>query len=274
MAARGEQFVSQQLADGQFYGDIHQATRASGLVFSELDHAEARYIPEHSHKLSYFTLVLGGHYEEGPRHHLAGYDPFTLIFNPAGVEHEGQIAAGGAKFFTVELEDSWIAALDGRRLHYTTSDLNAGRGLWLALRLRQEHASCTLTAESLMWELLAELARWNSDRVPNRPRWWGQVEEVVRLRFRENFSFNSLAREAGIHPVHLARTYRRVEGRTLGEYVQALRVRYACKLLQDRALPLADVAIDSGFADQSHFTRMFRKFVGTTPARFRATLSR
>jgi AraC family transcriptional regulator len=82
-----------------------------------------------------------------------------------------------------------------------------------------------------------------------------------------------LAHEAGVHPVHLARVFRRIEKRTPGEYQQRLQVRAACELLPDPEWPLVVIAAECGFADQSHFTRVFRKLTGTTPAQFRRTLA-
>ncbi len=277
MPASGERLLPTQLADGQFYGAVRRPVRAAGLVFSEVVHAKPLSVPEHSHRLSYFSLLLDGDYDEGPRGRLTSYQPFNVIFNPSGAEHEGIIGPKGSRMFTIELDEQWMQALDSRRLYFGFADMNAGPLLWLALRLRAEHAAnnvaCPLTAEGLVWEMLAQLSHWQYDRSPSRPGWWPRLEEVIRTRFREKLSFSDIACDLGIHPVHLARTCRKVQGRTLGEYVQALRVRFACEMLCDREIPLAAIAFEAGFADQSHLTRMFRKFVGTTPARYRETLS-
>jgi AraC family transcriptional regulator len=82
-----------------------------------------------------------------------------------------------------------------------------------------------------------------------------------------------LAREAGVHPVHLARVFRKMERRTPGEYQQRLQVRAAGELLRDPEWPLAAIAAECGFADQSHFTRVFHRMAGTTPARFRRAVA-
>lgn len=78
-----------------------------------------------------------------------------------------------------------------------------------------------------------------------------------------------LAKEARVHPVHLARVFRKIERRTPGEYQQRLQVWVACELLRDPGWPLAAIAAECGFSDQSRFTRIFRRMAGTTPARFR-----
>jgi AraC family transcriptional regulator len=72
-----------------------------------------------------------------------------------------------------------------------------------------------------------------------------------------------------VHPTHLARTFRRFHGRSLGDYVTGLRMQRVCRALSETEDPLAAIATDAGFADQSHLTHIFRDVVGTTPARYR-----
>jgi AraC family transcriptional regulator len=95
----------------------------------------------------------------------------------------------------------------------------------------------------------------------------------LREEFRDNIRMRDLAHDAGVHPVHLARVFRAQEGRTPGDYLQQLRVRAACHSLRDPEYPLAIVAVECGFADQSHFTRVFRKLTQTTPAQFRRAIT-
>jgi YesN/AraC family two-component response regulator len=58
---------------------------------------------------------------------------------------------------------------------------------------------------------------------------------------------------------------------TVGEYLNALRIRRACRELADAGTRLADVALRAGFSDQSHFTRAFKRATGMTPGAFRRT---
>ena len=89
----------------------------------------------------------------------------------------------------------------------------------------------------------------------------------------DNLRMRELADDAGVHPVHLARVFRLHEGRTPGSYFQRVRVRAACHQLRMQDYSLAMIAAECGFADQSHFTRVFRKFTGKTPAQFRRMLA-
>jgi AraC family transcriptional regulator len=262
----------------QFLGEVVAPQRGNGLVLAEVVHGEARRLPMHSHPNAYFELILAGHYEEGTRTRRYLFSPFTLAFNPSGMEHDGATLARETRFFTVEMEPSWVEPFVRHpAMQQTAAELQAGPLLWLGLHLYREYlgnsAASPLTTESLVWEMLAETARWKSAGGVDRPRWWSRVKDRLHAQFREPLRMAEIAAEAGVHPVHVARVCRRLEGKTVGEYVQALRVRFACEQLARLEWSLAEVACEAGFADQSHLTRVFQKFTRTTPARFRQMLA-
>jgi len=70
----------------------------------------------------------------------------------------------------------------------------------------------------------------------------------------------------------LSRVFRRFQREGIGEYTRRLRVRASCRYLLDPELPLAEISLLTGFADQSHFTREFRRVTGLTPHAFRSQL--
>jgi len=72
-----------------------------------------------------------------------------------------------------------------------------------------------------------------------------------------------------VHVVHLARVFRRFHGCTVGEYLRRLRIERAIEELRSTNKPLADIAGNSGFSDQSHFCRAFKLTVGMTPGQYR-----
>jgi AraC family transcriptional regulator len=80
---------------------------------------------------------------------------------------------------------------------------------------------------------------------------------------------SELASEVGVNAAHLARVFRARYGTSVGEYGRRLRLDWAAGEIARDDRPIAEIATEAGFADQSHFTRLFRRHVGTTPARFR-----
>jgi AraC family transcriptional regulator len=131
----------------------------------------------------------------------------------------------------------------------------------------------SLLLEGHVFELLGAIVRLDRSPEKTAPRWLTRVQDRIHAEFSSRLRMCDLAREAGVHPVHLARVFRHFEKRSPGEYQQQLQLRAACELLRDPQWPLATIAAECGFADQSHFTRVFRKMTATTPLRFRQALA-
>jgi len=73
----------------------------------------------------------------------------------------------------------------------------------------------------------------------------------------------------GVHPTHLMRVFRAHYGLSIGEYIRNCRLNHAVKMIFSNALRLADIAAESGFADHSHMTNCFRRYLGLTPSEYR-----
>ena len=78
-----------------------------------------------------------------------------------------------------------------------------------------------------------------------------------------------LALEFRVHPVYLARRFRRHYGRSVGEVRRSSRVGMAVQRLTAGRIELSTLAYDLGYADQAHLSREFKRETGWTPARFR-----
>ena len=94
---------------------------------------------------------------------------------------------------------------------------------------------------------------------------------MIIEHFPETLQITQIAAAVGVHPVYLATAFREKFGVTVGEFVRRLRIEHACDELKKGDLPLATIALQAGFVDQSHFSRLFKLYVGTTPAKYRST---
>jgi AraC family transcriptional regulator len=113
------------------------------------------------------------------------------------------------------------------------------------------------------------------ERHSGRPRpWLRSAEELLRARIGDHVGLTELADAVGVHPAHLARAFRAQHGVSVGEYGRRLRLMVAAKELAGDGTSVATIAMQAGFADQSHFTRVFKRYVGVTPARYRAETQR
>jgi AraC-like DNA-binding protein len=90
----------------------------------------------------------------------------------------------------------------------------------------------------------------------------------VEAHLGEDLALSRLSEVAGLSPFHLSREFKRATGETLHRFVMGRRLERARDALRSGATPIAQIALDLGFADQSHLTRLFRLRFGTTPAAF------
>jgi AraC family transcriptional regulator len=106
------------------------------------------------------------------------------------------------------------------------------------------------------------------------PSWVLILREMLHDDPSQEWTLVSLAKIAGVHPVHLSRQFPKYFGANLGTYIRTLKVQKALSLLADKHVSLTDIAYDCGFADQSHFTRCFKAINGSKPFTFRSLISR
>ncbi len=269
---------SAHLNPGQFYGHSAVKQQVSGLILSDLVHSEGKLLPAHSHELGFFSLLLDGGYREFYRTRTIHYDPMTITWHPPGISHRDEIGQKGGKFFTVEVQNSWLDRLrEFATVPESLYDANGGELVWLAMRLYREHREAQLASplviEGVMLEMLAIAMRQQMPSEKRPPVWLSRVVELLHADFQQNITTSDLAAEAGVHPVHLAAVFRQFHHQTIGEYQQQLRVQFAARQLGNLELPLIEIAQAAGFSDQSHLTRIFKRFSGTTPGAFRALLA-
>lgn len=265
---------SGKLKGGEFYGQVPQQRIVSSAILSEVVHQPELKVRQHFHELAYFSLVLAGSYSEklGGRAYL--HQSMSVIWRRDGILHkEDRIGAGGAHFLTIEIQPKALENLS--QLAKVPEDF-CGRNIplvQLAGRLYQELKNwqlCSeLVAEGITLEMLALSARKPVSPEKHPPLWLLRVVEKLNEEFTKNFSNDELDLEANVHPVHLAAVFRQFYHQTIGEYVQKLRVNFASRLLFDKEIPLIEIAYSAGFSDQSHFTRVFKRYVGVTPGEFR-----
>ena len=269
--------ISANLGAGEFYGKVPDKRAIRSSILCEVVHPEAFDVPEHSHELAYFTLVLGGAYSEKFGQRVTDHDPMSVLWHRAGISHKDRIGAAGARCFTIEIKNEGMQSLAQYAPVPIDFTETATPIVWIATRLFREFknwgACSELVAEGLTLEMLGHSARRGVPFEKHPPRWLGTVVEKLHAEFTDTHSTSHLAEAAGVHPVHLATVFRKFHGRTIGEYTQRLRVSHASKLLVEREKELADIAYESGFSDQSHFNRLFKRFTGMTPAEFRRSLS-
>ena len=266
----------QALRAGSFYGAVEAKHEQCGAIFTNLRHASPRKLPSHSHELPFFALLLDGEYGERYQRQERQFRPFTIHFRPAGIPHQDEVGPHGVRFFEIEIRPSWRQRLAdcSAALDLAHDDCQGGPLLWLGMKMYREfqgtNAADDLVIESLLAEMLAHVARMRREGGAHPPAWLRRIIEKLTAEYSERLTLDELSREAGVHPVHLSRVFRKCLGVGIGEHVHRLRIRAACEQMLVPEISMAEISLAAGYADQSHFTRAFRRATGMTPAAFRS----
>ncbi|WP_345955411.1 chromate resistance protein ChrB domain-containing protein [Mucilaginibacter sp. PAMB04168] len=107
------------------------------------------------------------------------------------------------------------------------------------------------------------------------PAWAKELREIIQdqLDINLSLSLKDLSGELNVHPAYLSREFSKYfDNLSFGEYVRKMRIDKAIKLLETTTHSLSDVAYLTGFSDQSHFTRIFKKQTGQSPLLYRKSL--
>lgn len=267
-----------QLAHGRFYGDYQRERRLREIALAEL----APTVPEsevapHVHADAHCLLLLAGEYISN----AIGMPPLArgplLIVNPPGTEHRDRFRGLEGRFFTVSLTAAhWRVMTAERQLSLVARRLEAGAlaqafGLRFELQHWDEHSP--LAVECRLHALLDEAAidmRLDSAHAPD---WLMRVREQLEDQWRTQPGIAALAHTAGVHPVYLARAFRRHFGCTPADYLRRCRLQRAASLLSDSRRGISEIAADCGFVDHAHLTRAFQARYGCTPSMHRRRTS-
>jgi AraC family transcriptional regulator len=269
--------MSPKLECGQYFGTVVRRLDLGAIVLAETRHAAGARIPPHAHRNAYFCFVQQGDYVEtlGPKSRDCG--PLTVAFHTPDETHSECMNGTDVRSLNVEVTPDWLGRV--RQLGPILSepfDCRGGPAAWIAARLYREFrwgdTASRLMIEGLLLEIAAELTR-ASGPCSSAPPWLRRVRDLLRVRFRDNLSPADVAAEVGTHSVHLAAVFRKHVGCSVGEFTRNCRVEFASVQLARPSVPLADIAADAGFADQSHFTRIFKQATGLTPAAFRRSIT-
>lgn len=259
------------LSRGQLFGSPTGTLHLEEAVLTETRYSPRTRLPRHAHELPMFVFVVDGSFDESFGRHDRTCGPARLIFRPAGESHEQVFLDRGCACLTMELPSLGERALDGAdgRL-----DL-AGVPAMLAMRIYDEFARPTTETALVVEEALVHLVDAADKRahVTERrtPDWLAVALELIDTRLSQRVQLAEIARQVGVHRVHISRTFARLLGCNVAEYVRRRRVHQACRGIRAGGQSMSAIAIGAGFSDESHMGRAFREVLGRTPGSYRAT---
>lgn len=156
--------------------------------------------------------------------------------------------------------------------------LEAGFVVYDALLSWARHLQGQLHTQNPSERLLVEIYRKFLHEKTSRekiPEWVMELKEMIQDQVDTDFnlSLEEISDSLQLNPAYLSRKFSKYfDNLTFGEYMRKLRIEKAVGLLETTDYSLAEIALITGFSDQSHFTRIFKKHMGTPPNAYRRKL--
>jgi AraC family transcriptional regulator len=257
-------------------GEFVRASAIDDLLIEVTSHPADAVVGEHSHPTLLLLFVLDGELEEIVDDRVTVARPGTLLVRPQGMVHVVR-SRRRSRAFSIEPGPNWLAKIGATQLIQRIGVSEwTDRITLLALKAYQAFASfdsspaAELVLQGYVQALLGELIQPVED--PGIPLWLRDVRRALDADPRQRLDLEQLARGAGVHPVHLSRTFRKYFGLTMTEHLRQGRLASAMLRLSTTDAPISEIAQQSGFSDASHFAREFRRTMGDSPAVYRGSL--
>ncbi len=263
------------MSKGNFFGDHQTKIQLDGLILTDTEYTHD-FVDWHYHENVYLTFLLKGILQETNRKEDYLCGPGGLLFHNWQEPHNNHKRSEFARGFHIELEKKWfddrgldLGAIEGS-LRITNPAIKT-----LVLKtyheLKLADGLLPLAIEDLINQTFAELLRMSESNSRSIPLWAQRIKEILHDPEADKITLKMLAAETGIHPVHISHDFSKYFGTHLADYIRKIKIEKALPLLAAE-LPLTEIAYACGFADQSHFTRCFRKATGFTPLQYKKNI--
>lgn len=232
------------------------------------------HFPLHNDRYSKISILLNGQVKEGYRKQEIYGQASSLVIKPQSAAHTNLFGPKGTRIVSILLQDRFWEQMN---MQHQLSELRWFHHLQYtraSMKFIQEALSTT-SLESLdehFIELLAAL-QYTPPSTAIPPTWLQALYERLQDEWEAPPTVRALAEWVGVHPVYLARAFRKYYHCSIKDYVRQNRVKRVIAPLSSPTLSLAQIAFDAGYADQSHFTRQFKGEMGMSPGVFRRMLA-
>jgi AraC family transcriptional regulator len=261
---------------GQFFGDTHQTVSFAGITATETEY-NYQLVDWHYHENSYFSFVTQGHCRHINKREAFDCSPGSLLFHNCHEPHYNTKSSGLSRGFQIELSHDWCKKFEVDLDMFPSSvRITSPNAKLLFYNIYKESKlpdnTSNLTIDALLIETFETIRGVEKFSTPGTPRWVKKIDEILHENFNRTLSLQKVSEELDLHFVHLSRDFPRYFRCNFSQYVRKIKIEKSLGLLRNQKLSMIDIAFACGFADQSHFIRCFKEFIGLTPKDFRRLL--
>lgn len=229
---------------------------------------EGYYMAPHTHDFTAISLILKGGFEESTDGGVNQVCRAKTLIKPADTLHSDKYD-DSCSIMCVYLKDISQIKRNNQAILKEWTGLYGVN--WSSFQPYFSKVSMD-EKRTILNEFIGHIqsAKTEKDKAPD---WVYHLKYFLDAHFNERIQTSELADRYGVHPVYLARVFRKYFGMSIKDYLKSMRIRNAIASISENGHSLTQIAFDNGFADQSHFIRSFRQETGTTPRFFQKIMA-
>ena len=258
------------LHSGEYSGSISSLRKIEGIITGTTTYSENNFNTEfHYHSNPHLSFVLQGGNIESRKKQSIERKAGDMMFFHSGEIHQTLPGTLRTKNMNLELEYAFLNKYNISEEQVSVIiEQNIDSKFWMLKMYKELIENDSFSDSSIQLLLLSAIAKPMNGKQHTRPEWIKTLAEVLQDEWDKFHSLDELSLVLNIHPVTISKYFTKSFGCTLGEYMRKLKIEKSLSLIQNSSLSLTEIALACGFADQSHFTRNFKRLTGQLPKEF------
>lgn len=255
--------------------------KSTGLIVKSVDNrgviiSTAHYSVEecgggmHYHENPHICFLLQGGDIERRDNLLYERKTRDVYFYYAGEKHASISRKSLSKNTNIEFGAAFLRKYEISEAQIEKAVKNNLDAKFLILKIQQEMLlgdGCSQINIQMLLLNLIDCSNQQSNE--SAPKWVRVLDELLNDKWNEPISLEELSIATEKHPITISKHFKKYFFCTLGEYLRKLKIDKSIPLIKNSGMSLTEIALHCGFADQSHFTRNFKRTTGFLPKEFR-----
>ncbi|SHG34100.1 helix-turn-helix domain-containing protein [Flagellimonas flava] len=262
------------LSSGEYFGNSLDVLENDDIKLCITEYSEEDDIGVHDHQNAYLSLLFSGSYLEQSSNTVQRVEAGEALFRPQGYKHKNTFETVHGKCFNIEFKPSWFNLKGSTQIPLTSLKKFKVVGhpsLYKLLVLLKKGVHDMDLATEYVYDWYGGLAH---EYFPKADLRWIKAITIIVNDEKEVFhSLQSLSERVYVHPVYLARAFKKRMGCTIGEYQLQVKMDHAMKQLLKDSKTIGEISFETGFYDDPHFIRSFKSYYGLPPSQFKKTIT-
>lgn len=253
----------------QYFGITTASLRTENFNISLTNHSANSKIASHAHNKPYLCLLASGTYKE-ESNTTDIIEPGEVLYRVANYEHSNRFLSTGGLCLNVEFNDyEQFITLNEIQLPSKVSKQKGVLELYKLIYGLKQGLPNDIINIYCYESMIASIHVFNGT---GDNHWVKKVKELINDNPLESISLDKLSLEFSLHPNYIVRKFKEITGFKLSEYLTRTRLEHSLKQLLTNKESITSIALDTGFYDQSHYNKSFKKLIDTSPSHFRKVM--